>query len=116
MQLCFQSFVHTSTGLGWFVRSEVFHVARPRCCEESSEVADLQFDFLTSGNAARHCVMPVETQPSEGFMDLNESDNKPQMPRVNKLFQVHVMSGGAKVQRFEQSRATHRVKKLIASK
>lgn len=45
--------------------------------KKSTEVAtDLAFGFLTSGNAARHSVKPLETQPSEEFIDLNESDNK----------------------------------------
>lgn len=77
MQLCFQFFVDTLTGSGRFLRSELFHETKPSHCKKSTEVAtDLAFGFLTSGSAARHSVKPLETQPSEEFIDLNESDNK----------------------------------------
>ena len=101
MQLCFPSFVH----IHWLcLRSEVFHEAGPGHCRKSSEVAtDPEFDFSPSGNAARHHARPLETQPSEGFIDLNESDNKLWMLRVNKFFQVHVMKRGAKAKCFERT-------------
>lgn len=112
MQLCFQSFVHIFTSSGWSVRSEVFHETGPRRCKKSSEVAtDPEFEFSASGNTARHHVRPLETQPAEGFIDLNESDNKLWMLRVNKLFQVHVMRRRAKVKCFEQDQMTRRVKR-----
>lgn len=77
MQLCFHFFVDTLTGSGWFVRSKLFNEMKPRHCKKSTEVAtDFAFDFLTSGNAARHSIRPLETQPSEEFIALNESDNK----------------------------------------
>lgn len=64
MQLCFQALVHIFTGSDWFVRSEVFHEAGPRHCRKTSEVAtDPEFDFSTSGNAARHQARPLETKP-----------------------------------------------------
>lgn len=111
MQLCFQSFARIFTGSGWFVRGEIFHETGPRHCRKSSEVAtDPELGFSTSGNAARHHVRPLETQPSEGFIDLNESDNKLWMLRVNKFFQVHVMRRRAKVKCFEQGQMTRCVK------
>lgn len=74
---CAFSSLWTLTGSGQFVRSELFHETKPSHCKKSTEVAtDLAFGFLTSGNAARHSVKPLETQPSEEFIDLNESDNK----------------------------------------
>lgn len=104
--------MHIFTGSDWFVRSEVFHETGPRHCRKSSEVAaDPEFDFSTSGNAARHHFRPLETQSSEGFIDLNESDNKLWMPKVNKFFQIHVMRRGAKVKCFEQGQMTHHVKR-----
>lgn len=80
--------------------------------KKSNEVAtDPEFEFSASGKAARHHVRPLETQPTEGFIDLNESDNKLWMLRVNKLFQVHVMRRRAKVKCFEQGQMTRHVKR-----
>lgn len=79
---------------------------------KSSEVAaDPEFDFSTSGNGARHHGRPLETQSSEGFIDLNEADNKLWMLNVNAFFQVHVMRREAKVKCFEQGQMTCRVKR-----
>lgn len=91
---------------------EVFHETRPRyCIKKSNEVAtDPEFDFSTSGNAARQHVRPMETQNSEGFIDLSETDNKLWMLSVNKLFQVHVIRRRAKVKCFERGQMTHHVK------
>lgn len=56
-------------------------------------------------------VRPLETHPSEGFIDLNECDNKQWMLRVSNIFQVHVMTRGAKVKCFEQGQMTHHGKR-----
>lgn len=82
---------------------------------------DSEFDFSTSGNAARHHVRPLETQRSEGFKALNESDNKLGMLRVNRYFHVHVMRRRAKVKCFERGQMTRQSQmftsqKLIAHK
>ena len=55
--------------------------------KKSSKVTtELEWRFLTSGYAAGHCVRSLETQTSEGFMDLNEYDNKLRAPRGEELF------------------------------
>lgn len=97
--------------LAALVRNEAHCDQKPKRCKKSNEVAtSREYLTLTSGNAARHHVRPLETQPSARFMDLNESDNKLRTPKVNKLFQVHVIRGRAKEKCLEQGQMTHRVK------
>lgn len=50
------------------MRSEVFHEIGPRHCRKSSEVAtDPEFDFSTSGNAARRMLGHWRHNPQRGL-------------------------------------------------
>lgn len=50
---------------------------------------DLKYDSLTSGKAA--VLGLLKHKSLEGFMDLNEFDNKLRTLKMKKLFQDHAM-------------------------
>lgn len=75
---------------------------------------DLKYDNLTSDKAA--VLGRLRHKSLEGFMDLNEYDNKLRTLKMKKLFQDHAIRTTAKRKCFKQSQMIHQVKSQLQVK